>query len=98
MENNIKDKSRKLKNEAQLKNKFYVILKLNKSKYLIDQEINKLLLIAHDKACLILNNSKELVVDCAKILKKTNILKPEDIINIINIKYPTLWELNDLNK
>jgi len=70
----------------------------DQSKYLIDKEINKLLLIAHDRACLILNNSKELVIDCSKILKKKNILKPEDIINIINIKYPTLWELNDLNK
>jgi hypothetical protein len=56
------------------------------------------LLIAHDRACLILSNSKELLIDCSKILKKKNILKPEDIINIVNKKYPTLWELNDLNK
>jgi len=66
------------------------------SKYLIDTEINKLLLEAHENACVILNNSKKLMVDCSEILKKNKILKPEDIIKIINKKYPELWTLYDI--
>jgi len=65
------------------------------SKYLIDQEINKLLLESHDNACIILNNCKDLIIDCSDILKKTNLLKPEDIIKIINKKYSDLWKLYD---
>ena len=62
------------------------------SKYLIDQEINKLLLDVHEKTFNILKKSKDLMVDCAVILKKTNILKPDDIENIINNKYPYIWD------
>ena len=65
----------------------------DQSKYLIDQEINKLLLESHDKAHEILNNCKDLIFDCAEILKKTNVLKPEDIIKIINSKYRHLWNI-----
>jgi cell division protease FtsH len=63
----------------------------DQSKYLIDQEINKILLDAHDNATIMLKNVKDLIIDCSVILKKTNLLKPEDIINIINTKYPNLW-------
>ena len=63
------------------------------SKYLIDQEINKLLVESHDNAYSILNNCKDLIIDCAEILKKTNILKSEDIIKIINKKYSELWKI-----
>lgn len=66
------------------------------SKYLIDTEINKLLLEAHENTCVILNNSKKLMLDCSEILKKNKILKPEDIIKIINKKYPELWTLYDI--
>jgi cell division protease FtsH len=62
----------------------------DQSKYLIDQEINKLLIEAHDNTCLILNDSKELIMECSLILKKTNLLKAEDIIEIIIKKYPLL--------
>jgi ATP-dependent Zn protease len=65
------------------------------SKYLIDQEINKLLVESHENALTILNNCKDLIIDCAEILKKTNILKPEDIIKIVNKKYTDLWKLYD---
>jgi cell division protease FtsH len=66
------------------------------SKYLIDQEINNLLLDVHDKATIILKKNKELIIDCSVILKKTNILKPDDIINIINAKYPEIWDMYDI--
>jgi cell division protease FtsH len=62
----------------------------DKSKYLIDQEINKLLLDVHEKTLNILSKSKNLIMDCSVILKNNNLLKPYDIINIINIKYPEL--------
>ena len=65
------------------------------SKYLIDQEINKLLVESHENALSILNNCKDLIIDCAEILKKTNVLKPEDIIKIVNKKYNDLWKLYD---
>ena len=65
----------------------------DQSKYLIDQEVNKLLIDAHDKAYEILKNSKKLISDCSEIIKKTNTLKPEDIINIIDKKYPEIWSL-----
>jgi cell division protease FtsH len=62
------------------------------SKYLIDQEINKLLLEVHERTFNILKHSKDLIKDCSVILKKTNILKPEDIENIIITKYPYIWD------
>ena len=65
----------------------------DQSKYLIDQEINKLILEAHSTTLIILNNAKSLIIDCAEILKKTNILKPDDIINIIDTKYPDMKKL-----
>jgi cell division protease FtsH len=71
----------------------------DQSKYLIDQEVNKLLIDAHDKAFEILKNSQKLITDCSSILKKTNTLKPHDIINIINKKYPEIWDLcNDIKE
>jgi len=67
----------------------------DQSKYLIDQEVNKLLIEAHDKAYEILKKSKNIIIDCAEIIKKKNILRPNDIINIIDKKYPKTWELYD---
>jgi cell division protease FtsH len=65
----------------------------DQSKYLIDQEINKLILEAHSTTLIILNNAKSLIMDCAEILKRTNILKPDDIMNIIDTKYPDMKNL-----
>jgi cell division protease FtsH len=63
----------------------------DQSKYLIDQEINKLLIEAHQKTFELLSQLKDLILDCSVFLKKDNILKPEDIIKIINKKYSYLW-------
>jgi len=64
----------------------------DQSKYLIDQEINKLLIEAHDNAYSILEKSKDLMNDCAVILKKNSILKPDEIIDIIKCKYPNILD------
>lgn len=64
----------------------------DQSKYLIDQEINKLILLAHEKSFVILNNNKKLVIECSKILKANNILKAEEIVDIIDKKFPELWK------
>jgi len=65
----------------------------DQSKYLIDQEVNNLLVEAHDKAYALLKDSEKLMKDCAIIVKETNTLKPDDIINIIDKKYPEMWIL-----
>lgn len=65
----------------------------DQSKYLIDQEINKLILEAHSTTLLILNNAKSLIIDCVELLKKNSILKPDDIMNIIDTKYPDMKNL-----
>lgn len=63
------------------------------SKYLIDQEVNKLLLMANDNARIIILNSKALITDSSNILKSEKLLKPENIIEIIDRKYPEIWNL-----
>jgi cell division protease FtsH len=68
----------------------------DQSKYLIDQEINRLLISAHDNALVILKESKNLIIDCAEILKRTNILKPENIIDLIDNKYPYMWNIYNI--
>ena len=70
----------------------------DQSKFLIDQEINKLILEAHDATSLILNDAKNLIIDCAEILKRTNLLKPEDIISIIDKKYPHMRNMYKMNE
>ena len=70
----------------------------DQSKFLIDQEINKLILEAHSATSLILSDSKNLIIDCAEILKRTNLLKPEDIISIIDRKYPHMRNMYKMNE
>ena len=41
----------------------------------------------------ILKDIKNLMVDCADILKRTNLLKPENIVDIIDKKYPEMWNI-----
>ena len=66
------------------------------SKYLIDQEVNALIIEANDNANRILKNAKELIIDCSVLLKQKNMLKPDDIIEIIDSKYPNMWNLYDI--
>ena len=70
----------------------------DQSKYLIDKEVNRLLMDAHTNAGIILKECKDLMIDCSAILKRTNILKPDDIADIINRKYPHLWNTHDIKR
>jgi len=65
------------------------------SKYLIDQEVSSLLLAAHEQAYEVIMNSKDMIMDCSEILKRDSLLKPEQIVEIINKKYSSLWGLYD---
>ena len=55
-------------------------------------------MLAHDNAYDLLSSCKDLINDCSKILKIKNILKPEDISNIIEEKYPGLFIQYDITK
>jgi cell division protease FtsH len=70
----------------------------DQSKYLIDQEVNKILMDAHVATTVILKDVKNLVIDCADILKRTNLLKPENIVDIIDRKYPEMWNIYKTKK
>ena len=68
------------------------------SKYLIDQEVNKLLMMANDNARIIILKAKHLMQDCAVKLKEDKLLKPEEIVSIIDSKYPEIWNLYDVKE
>ena len=68
------------------------------SKYLIDQEVNKLLMMANDNARIIILKTKHLMQDCAVKLKEDKLLKPEEIVSIIDSKYPEIWNLYDVKE
>ena len=63
----------------------------DQSKFLIDQEVSDLILRAQEEALRIITSSKEIMIDCKMILKRDNILKAEQIIEIIHEKYPDSW-------
>lgn len=68
------------------------------SKHLIDEEINQLLSLADDSARCTLNNVKGLITDGSILLKRDSIVKPYQLINIIDTKYPKLWQIYDIRK
>jgi cell division protease FtsH len=68
------------------------------SKYLIDQEVNKMLMMANDHARLVILKSKQCMLDCAEILKRDKILKPEQIVTLIDEKYPEIWNAYEVKK
>ena len=52
--------------------------------------------MANDHARVIILQVKNLITDCQDILKNDKILKPEQIISIIDEKYPEIWNLYDV--
>lgn len=66
------------------------------SKYLIDQEVNKLLIMANDHAREIILKTKQLMQDCSTKLKEEKILKCDEILKLIDDKYPEIWNLYDV--
>ena len=70
----------------------------DQSKFLIDQEINNLLLLANDAAADIISNSKDFIVVCTEILKKDHLLKPEHMLKIVKEHYPNLLNLYNVTR
>jgi ATP-dependent Zn protease len=72
-----------------------IIYPTNSEKYkeMIDNEVVYLINDAYNYAKIIIQNSKMLINETSELLKKNKILKAETIINLINKKYPELWEL-----
>lgn len=65
----------------------------DQSKFLIDQEINQLLLLANDQAAAIISNSREFILETSEILKRDSLLKPEQMNTILKSKYTDLLEI-----
>jgi cell division protease FtsH len=70
----------------------------DQSKFLIDQEVNNLLLLANDAAADIISNSKDFIVVCTEILKKDHLLKPEHMLKIVKEHYPNLLNLYNVTR
>jgi cell division protease FtsH len=70
----------------------------DQSKFLIDQEVNNLLLLANDASAEIIANSKEFIVSCAEILKTDHLLKPEKMLEIAREKYPGLLNIYNVTR
>ena len=70
----------------------------DQSKFLIDQEVNNLLLLANDAAADIISNSKDFIVVCTEILKKDHLLKPEHMLKIAKEHYPNLLNLYNVTR
>lgn len=64
-----------------------------KYKELIDNDMVNLINDAYSCAKIIIQNSKILIYETSEILKKEKILKAKTIIDLIDRKYPDLWNL-----
>lgn len=64
-----------------------------KYKELIDNDVAGLINDAYSYAEFIINNSKDLISECADILKREKILKSETLIDIIDRKYHNIYKL-----
>jgi ATP-dependent Zn protease len=54
----------------------------------INDEIDNIILLAYDRAKIILSNTEPLIKDAAKLLTITHELTPDVITNLIKNKYP----------
>jgi cell division protease FtsH len=64
-----------------------------KYKERIDNEVIKLIQDAYSISTFLVTNSKHLIQECALILKTDRILRADDILEIINEKYPHILDL-----
>lgn len=62
-------------------------------KELIDDEVVNLINDANNVASFIVKNSRNLIKECAEILKKEKILKIDELNKIIDEKYPEIYDL-----
>ena len=61
------------------------------SKYLIDQEVNKILMMANDHARIMILKAKPVILQISELLRDEKLIKPEKIVEIIDTSYPELW-------
>lgn len=64
-----------------------------KYKEIIDTDVVNLINDAYSCAKIIVQNCKMVIYETSEILKKEKLLKAETIIDIIDTKYPDLWDL-----
>lgn len=64
-----------------------------KYKEIIDTDVVNLINDAYNCAKIIVQNCKMVIYETSEILKKEKLLKAETIIDIIDTKYPDLWDL-----
>ena len=64
----------------------------DQSKFLIDQEVNILLVRANDAALEIITKSRDFILECSGLLKESHILKSEQMVEIVRKKYLDLWK------
>ena len=64
-----------------------------KYKEIIDTDVVNLINDAYSCAKIIVQNCKMVIYETSEILKKEKLLKAETIINLIDTKYPDLWNL-----
>jgi len=57
---------------------------------MIDNDVIELINDTYDYSLFIVENTKDLIIECAEILKQTKLLKAEQIRDIINQKYKHL--------
>jgi len=65
----------------------------DESKHEIDQETNMIIMDAYKKAYFIISFAKDLIKECAVLLKEKKILKEEEITALIDKKYMKLYTI-----
>ena len=53
-------------------------------------------MMANDHARTIILDAKALIIDTSNILKSEKLLKPESIVEMIDRKYPEIWNKYDI--
>jgi ATP-dependent Zn protease len=69
-----------------------------KYKEIIDVEVTRLIHDAYSYAEFLVRNSKDLIYDGSIILKENNVLSAATLIELMNVKYKTLLNLQNTYK
>ena len=72
-----------------------VIYPNNSEKYkeIIDNEITKILQEAYTYSSIIIDNARDFIYDCALLLKKNRVITSEELMKIIESKYPDIMDI-----
>lgn len=74
-----------------------IIYPSNSEKYktMIDDEVAKLILSAHDEAKFIIENSKDFILEAVELLKRDNIVRADVLETMIQRKYSNLFHIKN---